>query len=192
MNIQEHDSLHSRGRALEDAFFAERDQHLREALRRSATAEETERNLAVTLGVDDKMTLQALTEAGGNLRVSTAVALLPLVEVAWCDGAVSQREREAILRAAAEFGMAPASATYQLLESWLQVRPSPEVVSVWREYVRALCATLQPQAVQQLKRGVLTRAEQVAQAAGGLLGLSSKISALERLCLDDLATNFQC
>jgi hypothetical protein len=191
MKLPEHDSLHDRGRALEEAFFAERDRHLVEKLKRKLTAEETERVLAAAIGIADDLTLKAVTKVEAGVQVLAAMALLPMVEVAWCDGDVSAKEREAILKAAVELEITVDSPAYQLLKGWLENRPKMGAVVAWKDYVRAICATLEPPTVFKLKQGVIGRAEKVAQAAGGILGLGNKVSSAEQKCLDDLAKAFE-
>lgn len=190
MKLPEHDSLHDRGRALEEAFFAERDRQLVEKLKRKLSAEETERVLAAAIGIADELTLKAVTKVEAGVQVLAAMALLPMVEVAWCDGDVSPPEREAILKAAVEMEITVDSAAYKLLKGWLENKPALGAVVAWKNYVQAICATLDPTTIFKLKQGVIGRAEKVAKAAGGILGMGNKVSAVEQKCLDDLAKAF--
>jgi hypothetical protein len=191
MKIPEYDSIHERGRALEEAFFAERDRQLLDKLRKKLTAEETERVLAAAIGIADEQAIKAITKVEAGVPVLSAMALLPMVEVAWCDGEVSARERNAILQAASEMEIAPDSVAYQLLQNWLEHRPALGAVVAWKEYVKALCATLDPGTARKLKKAVIGRAESVAEAAGGILGLGNRVSAAERACLDELTKAFE-
>jgi hypothetical protein len=186
----EYDALRSRGQSLEDAFFAERDRQLMEALRRRLNAEESEKVLAAAVGISEKLALERISKVEAGLPVLAAMALLPPVEVAWCDGEVSAKERDAVLKAASEVGVGVDTPTYQLLQSWLAQRPSPAAVEKWKEYVRAICATLDKDTVAKLRQGVIGRAEKIALAAGGMLGFGNKISSEERACLDDLSQAF--
>lgn len=190
MKLPEHDSFHERGRALEEAYFAERDRQLVEQLKRKLTAEEAERVLAAAMGIADELTIKALTKVEAGVQVLTIMALLPMVEVAWCDGEVSPPERDAILKAAVAMGVTHDSPPYELLKNWLESKPKAGAVVAWKNYVRALLATLEPETVFKLRKGVLERAETVAKAAGGILGLGNKISAKEQECIDDLAKAF--
>ena len=65
-----------------------------------------------------------------------------VVEVAWADSSIDEKERAAILTAAAKTGLEKGSAGYQLLQSWLEVRPDSRVRAAWKDYVTALCNTL--------------------------------------------------
>ncbi len=190
MGMGEGDSIHDRRRALEEAFFSKRDQELLEKMRKKMSAEETEKVLSVAIGIADTTCVHAITRVEAGVQVLTVLALLPLVEVAWSDGDVSAQEKTAILKAATEMGIAPDSTTHQCLTSWLESRPTQEAVAAWDKYVRAICATLEPATIATLKSGTIGRAEKVASAAGGFLGLGSKISTAERECLDRLATAF--
>jgi hypothetical protein len=49
---------------------------------------------------------------------------------------------------------------------------------------------LEPAAVNQLKSSVISRAQSVAEAAGGFLGLGNKISDVERSVLSKLESAF--
>ena len=186
----DHDALHARGKSLEDAFFHERDRQLIAALERKYTAEETEKLLAAATGIADKVALQEVTRVQAGVQVLAAMVLLPLVEVAWCDGDVSANEKQAILKAADGLGIGVDSHAYQLLNTWLDKRPSADALSKWKEYVRAICANLSADTVSKLKQGVVDRAEKIALAAGGFLGFGSKVSAAERAKLDELAAAF--
>jgi hypothetical protein len=190
MNVPEYDSLHRRGRSLEDAFFAKRDYQLAQALRRKLNAEETEHALATALGITDEQALKEVVKVEAGVPVFAVLALLPLVEVAWCDGEVSPKEEQAVLRAATAMGVQFDSPIYQLLQDWLKQRPSPKAVVAWRDFVHAICATLSPTVVARIKEGVMGRAESIAFAAGGILGIGNKVSVAERICLDDLAQAF--
>lgn len=190
MSPPDNDMLHSRGRAFEEAYFHERDAELVQALRRKLTAEETEKVLTKAIGLADELSIKDVTRIDAGVQVLTAMALLPLVEVAWCDGEVEPQERDAILKAASEFDMEPDSAVYKMLQSWLERRPTPEALAAWKDYVQAICATVEPNTVAKMKAGVIGRAEKIAKSAGGILGFGSKISAKEQSCLDDLAKSF--
>jgi hypothetical protein len=180
----------ARARALEDAFFAERDRQLIESLQRKLTAEEKQRVLASAVGISESRMLQAVTGLESGVQVSIIAALMPLIEVAWCDGEVSPKEREAILRAAREMDIPLEPVLQQLLEKWLEKKPSAAAVTAWKEYLQALCRTLDASTRVHLREAIIGRAQKVAAAAGGFLGLGSKVSAAEQACLDEMTQTF--
>ncbi len=186
---QDYDSLHARGKSLEDAYFAERDRQLSAAIRQKLTTEESNRMLAAAVGIPEQVAFQEFAQLGAGLDVIAAMALLPLVEVAWCDGDVSAKEKAAVLKAAIQMGIAEDSPMYQFLQNWLDARPSRAAVAAWKAYVKVFKATVEPAMAIKIQKAIMGRAEKVAEAAGGFLGLST-VSAAEHACLDDLEKAF--
>jgi hypothetical protein len=116
---------------------------------------------------------------------------VPLVEVAWADGELAEKERRAVLSAAEANGVAEGSAGYELLESWLATRPGPELLRAWGEYMVALCAELDEGARRALERQILGRARAVAESAGGILGVVNKVSSREKALLAEIEKPFR-
>lgn len=189
MSKEFHESLHQRGRALEEAFFADRDRQLLETLRRRLSMEEAQKVLAAATGVVDSIALPELAGVAAP-QFLAILGIYPMIHVAWCDGDVSAEERQAILSAANGMGIEKGSTVQQLLERWLENRPAENVETLWSDYVHAVCASLDPGTVATLKKGVIGRAEKVAGATGGLLGMGNKISATEKTHLERLAQAF--
>lgn len=178
------------GRELEDSFFLEEDRLLierRQALRR---LEETREALARASGIRDQKVLQRLVELGVRPESVAPLALVPIVEVAWADGKVDHQERQAVLQAAEARGMRAGDVEHDLLQSWLAHRPKPELLEAWRHYVAGLCPELGPEQREALRRELLDRARQVAEASGGFLGLGQKISPAEAAVLERLGQAF--
>ena len=190
MKPPEYDSLHARGRYLEEMFCLVHDQKLLDNLRRKLSTAETEKVLATAIGIADELSLKAISKVEAGVQVLAAMALLPLVEVAWCDGELAVEERGAILKAAVLMEISHVSPVYHFLEQSLQRRPSREAIAAWKKYVHAICDTLEPATVQKLRSSVIGRAESIAKSAGGIMGFGSKISSEEQACLDDLAKAF--
>ncbi len=129
---------------------------------------------------------------GLGIRAETlaALALVPLVEVAWADGRMHQRERDAVLAAVESSGIPPESASYRLLRIWTQERPQPDLEQAWSEFIRATLEQLDGHERTSFRTNVMGRARAVAEAAGGLLGLTSKVSRSENEVLDRLRSVF--
>ena len=119
-----------------------------------------------------------------------ALGLVPLIEVAWADGRMEDAERKAVLTAARARGIDDASPAGLLLDGWLSNSPPPRLLEVWTEYVKALSESLDAAARDALRDDVIGRAREVAEAAGGFLGMSSKISQAERAMLERLEAAF--
>jgi hypothetical protein len=60
-------------------------------------------------------------------------------------------------------------------------------VDAWKRHVRALWPSLSPKERDEIRASAIERARSVAEAAGGFLGLTSKISPKEKAVLDELA-----
>lgn len=178
-----------REKALEKAFFLKRDQELLTKLRDQMAATEKKAGLRSVSGITDDAVLDHLVSADIGAETVAALALVPLVAVAWADNKIDDAERKAILSASESEGIAPGTVCYNLLQDWLSEEPEASVVAAWKDYVGAIAHKLGPGAQEAFKSDVLGRATKVARAAGGVLGLSS-ISANEQRVLDDLESAF--
>ncbi len=186
--MEPRDGLGEAGRALEAAFF-ESDSHRYLELRRSEEA--AEERLAAASGIEDRALLARLAAAGVRAETLAALTLIPLVEVAWADGRMDARERSAVLSGAESTGIAPHSPSHALLRLWIQDRPAPDLMQVWSDFIRALCAQLTEAERGRLCSNLLDRARRVAEAAGALLGLGNRISKEEARVLEELARAFE-
>ena len=65
-----------------------------------------------------------------------------------------------------------------------------ELLDAWVHYIQGLCEVLEPTERDTLKKSLMDRARQVAEAAGGFLGLSSKVSNAEKKMLAQLEKAF--
>ena len=69
-------------------------------------------------------------------------------------------------------------------------RPGPELIEAWEGYLTSVMSQLDEKSRTELEQGLLDRARDVATAAGGILGLGSKISPSEQDALDRLGKMF--
>ena len=171
-------------------FFHEQDQQLLSAFRERLEKADRRTQLAEVSGIRDEAVLDHLIELKIGPDTLAAIAVVPLVCVAWADGEVQEAERTAVLAAAKAAGMHPQNSRYPLLEFWLTQRPGVEVLVAWEHYIRDLCQRLNEHEIGELRRDLLDRARGVATAAGGFLGFGTKISAVERAVLDRLEQAF--
>lgn len=185
------DSLHDRGKALEDLFFAEKDQELLEKMHEEIAAQESREALQSASGISDAAVLDSLCKSGISPESLTSVALIPLVAVAWSDNKMDEAEKVAILQAADVAGITTGSVSYQTIESWLSKKPGSDLLEAWKAYIGSLKTTLEPAALAQLEVSIIGRAERVAKASGGFLGLTHKVSDSERKVLDELSATFE-
>jgi hypothetical protein len=183
------DGLHKRQKALEEEFFARKDQQLREKLKATFEQEVTREKLKAATGLTDPQVLDRLIALQVRGETMAAFGLYPLVEVAWADGKLDRREREAVLAAAATAGIERGSAGFEALEAALADGPTEARRQVWFAYARDLSARLDPNERRLVREDLLARARVVAEASGGVLGVL-KISASEQRVLDRIAEAF--
>jgi hypothetical protein len=79
-----------------DAFFHEQDQKLRQAFRERMEKVDRRTQLAQVTGIQDEAVLDRLIELKIEPETIAAMAVVPLVAVAWADGKVQEEERKAI------------------------------------------------------------------------------------------------
>jgi hypothetical protein len=140
--------------------------------------------------IEDEALLARLAALGIRAETLAALTLIPLIEVAWADGVMENKEREAVLAAAESSGIAAGSPSHGLLRIWTEERPPPDLVLAWRDFIRALGPQLNAEQREKLGENVVGRARSVAEAAGGFLGIGS-ISKPERDALDALSEAFE-
>jgi len=174
------------GRKLEDEFFARENARLLAKLRGESEKKDRREALGRVLEIRDEALLDRLLQIGIGPETALALRLIPLIYVAWADGAMDDRERRAILKAAANEGVGSDEAGAQLLSDWLARRPEASLLEHWKSYVGGISKSLAPGDREKMKVQILGAARQVAESAGGILGLTSKTSAAERKVLEDL------
>jgi len=184
------DSLHGRGRSLEEEFFHREDQRLIARLRGLKAAETAREALVKATGITSPTVLNKLMDLGIQPETVAALSIVPLVEVAWADGSLDDKERRAVLAGARESGFAPDSVEHALLEAWLDRRPEPKLFIAWTHLVQGMCEQLGPEEIAKLRSGLLDRAGAVARASGGVFGLGSKLSSTEAAMLTRLEEAF--
>lgn len=191
MSAGQDNAFADRRKALEEEFFRKQDQKLVEQLR-AKQEKSALREALVQLGAKDSEALvDALFEQSVSPRTLAAITLVPLVVVAWSDGSLEAKEKEAILQAAASLGVPEDGPGYALLRAWLDEKPPSKLLQTWETFTAALAANLSAEQRAEMKRDVVDRARRVAEAAGGFLGIvGPKVSVSEREVLARLEKAF--
>jgi len=172
---------------LEQAFFAGAQAKLARQLGRGTERERERDALREVVQIDDRAFLDRLVSLGVRPETALAMRLIPLVVVSWADGQLDERERQAIEDSARKTGLAAEKIAQSLLKEWLARPPDPQLLERWKGYVGRLWGRFTSEERWKMRENLLGSARAVAEAAGGILGLGSKISAAERRALDDLA-----
>ncbi len=182
--------LEDRRKALEEAFFRKESDRLRARLQEKRDREARKKALGEASGIHDDDLLSRLIAIGIEAETVAALSLVPLVQVAWADGKMDERERDAILRGARTSGIEEGSASDGMLELWTRERPPAELMSAWKSYIGEVLQELSAEQRWRLEETLIGRARAVAEAAGGFLGIA-KISSPEESVLEEMKRAFK-
>ena len=91
-----------------------------------------EQEISLASGITDRAVLKLLADLEVSSSVVAALALVPLVEVAWADGELAPEERASVLKASAEQGIRPGTRAHGLLSTWLEHRPTKTLFEAWQ------------------------------------------------------------
>ena len=182
----DYDSIHERGRALEEEYFRKKNRELIEKMRAESGRDEARRGMAAAVGVTDPEMLQQLQNLGFTPDTVGLLPLVPVVQMAWVDGNVSDAERAAIMKIARARGVADGSAAFRQLTAWLTDRPAAGVFEGATRLIRAMIDAPAADTQKISADDLVAYCETIASASGGLLGIN-KISSEERALLASLA-----
>jgi hypothetical protein len=185
------DIFKERGRGQEAAYFRNQDAQLIEKLRGSARLEEIAVALAEKLQVDNPELLRRVMDLGVTLDTAPAFLLAPLVQVAWAEGEVTEREHKTVLRLAGARGVEESSPAHAQLLEWLRERPPDALFDTATEVIKVGLSVLPPGEREERIKRIVQACHEVAEASGGLarvLGLGSGVSGEEESLLDAITT----
>lgn len=183
------DFMESNSKKLDDLFFIKEDQKLMEHLKTMKKLKETADALAQVSGIKNRQILEKLVKLNVRPETLASLSLIPLVEVAWADGSVDEKEKIAVLSAAEKMGFAKNSSDYEILSQWMNHRPSKELLDAWIDYMKGLCAELSKEEIGSLRNELMSNTRMIASASGGVMGIGS-ISKTENKILKVLEDSF--
>jgi hypothetical protein len=190
----EKDSFKERERSIEETYFRQRDAKLIERLRQEAKLEDIATALAEKLQVENPELLGRVRALGVTVDTAPAFFLAPLVQVAWAEGKVTEKERDTVLRLARARGIEENSPAYAQLLEWLRVRPADAVFDTAVEVIKSGFAVLPPEEKEERIKRIVQACQEVAMASGGglakLLGLGS-VSSSEASALDTITSTLR-
>jgi len=181
------DAFKDRERGLEEDFFRKSDANLIEKMREKAHLDEIVAELAKVLQVENPDLLRRVRDLGIDRSTGSALIVAPLVQVAWAEGKVTDKERETVLRLAASRGIEKGSPAEAQLLAWLDHRPSDAVFQTAIEVIKSGLSHLSPQEREQRIASIVDACREVSEASGGIaksLGFGSGVSSEERSALD--------
>ncbi len=182
--------IHEQSLSLETAFFRKRDAELIAEIRKREMGQNRKKALAEVSGIEDQSVLDELVAHDIHAETLAAFSLVPVIEVAWADGAIQPAERDFLLGAIVDAGIPRDGIAFRMMEQWLDEPPAPKLMKLWVTYTRALMSVLPPEAAERIRRTMLTHARSVAEAAGGFLGFG-RVSKEEEKILQTLEEAFE-
>ena len=168
--MTDRDAFADRGRSLEEEYFHRKEREVIDKMRVRAAAEEQRRLLGEKTGVADEELLNDLQALGYTPETVMMLYLVPVIQTAWAEGGVSQRERDLIVKAARARGITEGTPCDQQLSMWLSTRPSD---AMFEKSLRAIRTILQAQpetAREASETDLLSLATAIAAASGGIVG----------------------
>jgi hypothetical protein len=184
--MPEDSPLGERGKSLEEDYFRKRDRELLEKMRQASAAEEARRELSAKTGLQDPELLKELDALGFTPETVPLLFFVPLVQMAWAEGGVSDAERALIVRLARARGVEEGGAADRQLAAWLASAPAPSVVAGAQRLIRAMLDSGGGAPAIMSADELVKHLEEIAAASGGLFGLR-RVSSEERALLDTLA-----
>ncbi len=178
------DILHDRERGIEAQWARQHDQELLQRLRERARLDDVAAALARKLRVDDPELRRRILDLGVTHETGPALYLVPMVQVAWADGHVTERERETILGLAAARGVAAGSPVRAKVLEWLREPPVQELYDAALEVLKVGISVLPDAERMQRIESYAESFRRVAEASHGrfvnLFGLRRAVSREEK------------
>lgn len=182
ISVTDRDAFAERGRSLEEEYFHRKEREVIDKMRVRAAGEEQRRLLGEKAGVADADVLRDLQNLGYTPETVMMLYLVPVIQTAWAEGGVSERERALIVKAARSRGITEGTPCDQQLNMWLGTRPSDEMFEKSLRAIRTILQA-QPQDVREAsEKDLLSLATAIASASGGIVGFRS-VSDEERQIL---------
>jgi hypothetical protein len=157
----------------ENQFFRKHDEELLRRLRIRAKPGDLTTSLAEKLQVDDPDLLKPIMELGIIRDTGPAFLLAPLVQAAWAEGKVTNREQETVLQIAHERGIEDGSPAHTVLLQWLRVRPADELFEVAVTAIRVGMSILPDLERSERIKSMVAMCHRVAASSGGLASCSA-------------------
>ncbi len=180
-----------RWRPAEEEYFRRKEAELIAKLREKSQEAALRKGLAEAVGLENRQILDVLKEMGFDRATVVLLFLIPLLEVAWSDGSITEKERELILEAARSQGIKEGTPAHERLTDWLTTEPAGVLFERAITVIRDIVRFQSDQAWRASSLRMVDACERVAAASGGFLGLGSKISAEELAVLRRVSSELE-
>jgi hypothetical protein len=185
--MDDKDMFRARAHWLEETYFRKREQELLEKLHLRKALEVEREQMAESTGINDPAMLEELQKDGYTEETIALLPLVPLVEIAWTEGGVADRERRMIFHLAQSRGIQPGSKAHKQLSAWLETKPSGRFFEDTLHAIRVMYEALSPEKRRASRESLMVYCNQIAElASGGILG-RGKISDEEQAVISHIA-----
>ena len=178
------DAFERRRRSFEAEYFSRKEAHLVNKLKQVFEKKIEKEAVRKATGIKNERLLDNLVTVNVSGDLMAAFNLLPLVEVAWADGAVDEREVRALMTALEQQGILPDTPAHSRMEFAIKHGPDPEAKKLWYLYAGELKNTLSARELAEFRQDILDTARTVANVSGGLLNIAFTVSPNEQRVLD--------
>lgn len=153
----------------EEDYFRRQDQLLIEKIHERQALENDRLRMAEITGLKDKDVIMALQDLGYSSETLELLHMLPLVEVAWAGGVVTDKHREAILKIARLRGIKEHTSSDEKLMQWLNEKPSEQLFETSLRATRLILEALPPEDRKHEHDDLLAHCNQIAHVLFGRL-----------------------
>lgn len=172
-------------------YFRQLDSELIDSMRRRAASQERRLRLAEASQIYEPAILEALEKLGYDHTTVTLLFLVPLVQVAWAEGSVSQAERDHIIAIASLRGVRAGTPAYEQLIAWLDWQPPEEFFEGTLSAIEAVLSSLHPTERQSYKKALLLCCRDAAAVPCRLFGWMSRVCAAKRKVIEELGKRLE-
>ncbi len=179
-------AFEKRETAFEAEYFNRQEAETIEKLKAVFRKKVDKAEIMKSTGIASDEVLDALVELNINGELMAAFHLYPLVEIAWADGSLDDKEVTAVMDAAAGRGVLPGTASHAYLEERLRRGPSPDHDKIWQMLAAELKSSLSPAELAAFRNDLIALCRDVAAASGGVFGVAFAVSGAEKAILDKI------
>ena len=180
------EAFDTRRAGFEAEYFHKKDAQLVEKLKGVFHRKMEREELKKTAGITDEQVLDRLINANVKGELLLVFKLYPLVEIAWADGGIDDKEARAVTDAAIKSGMPPEGPAIKGLQDWLKRGPTADGKLAWKMFAGELRKKLTPAELTSFRNDLLSYAHSVAKASGGVFGFGGSQSPSEKRVMEEM------
>lgn len=174
----------------EEEFFqredAEKKLRLRHKRQLEAVRQKERAEIARELNTNDDVAQEAMS-LGFDAETARVLPLIPLIQVAWADGKITNAEAAKVTDKAEKFGLKQDTPAHAFLLMLLEEQPTDLFFDRVNQVIRHIVSD---DPGGDISTNVLPWSKAVAEASGGFFGLTNPIHKKEQQVLDEFAELF--